>query len=489
MAQRQVVSRWLFAAAAATLALTACGGSDGDAGSGGTGTPAPAPSPGSPAPSPSPVPPPSPTPSPAPSPPPAAPPPPPIAVTAAGIPEGLPASATIGAAGGSLTSGDGLLTVSVPAGALAADTVIGIQPITATAPGALGLAYRLTPEGATFAQPVTLRFTYSADEAAANAQDLLQVVTRDARGYWIAPTTTRDASGRTLSVTATHFSDWSYVGGLQIAPASATVGVNKKVFLKVVDCGNSPDPDAVNQQRVLLECRTALHRDQPSAWSVNGIVNGNATVGTITTIPDLLEFAGYTAPAAAPPQNPVAVSAQVDRETGRLTLVSNIKVVDELTVYAGTIFGRTDMTIQGQTQFFEMSANLRFTYNPSLSIGGAQWYDGTGSAFVRGRSIGCTTDGSGTAPVQGATLQLHTEGPLAGTYAISSSAIATVTMSCGDPPQQVTVSLVGAAGAGGSDICPSLPIGDEPGRLVGSWQCNVAEGSTQRSNWTLRAVE
>ncbi len=78
------------------------------------------------------------------------------------MPEGLPTEATIGAGGGTLASSDGRLNITVPPGALAGDTVIAIQPITATAPGALG-----TPEDMTFAQPVTLTFTYPADEAAA----------------------------------------------------------------------------------------------------------------------------------------------------------------------------------------------------------------------------------------------------------------------------------------------------------------------------------
>ncbi len=385
-------------------------------------------------------------------------------------------------------SSDGTVTVVVPPGALAAGTQVGIQPITATAPGALG-AYRLTPEGQTFAQPVTITFSYSADEAGATAPDSMRIATHDARGYWAVVGTTRDATQRTLAVTTTHFSDWSHVDGRQIVPASATVAVNKEQRLSVIDCGDGPDPDGGNsQQRLLLECLEdeELQPLPPSNWSVNAIPGGNSTVGTIAAVAG---GATYKAPSSVPSQNPVAVSAQYGTGTGRVTLVSNIKVVDALTVYTGTIFGRIDTTIQGQHQFVEMSANLRFTYNPDLSYGGTKWYDGTGSAFVRGRSFGCIGDGSGTAPVQGATLTLHNEGSLAGTYAISAGALATVTMTCGDPPQQVTIALQGGAGAGGNDICPSLQIGNDPGRLVGSWSCNVAEGSTQRANWTVRAVE
>ena len=197
-----------------------------------------------------------------------------------------------------------------------------------------------------------------------------------------------------------------------------------------------------------------------------------ALVPRVPDAPDDLDLATCVAPAA-----------------GLATLVSNIKVVDALRGYAGTVFGRITFSAQGQEQYFETSADLHFTYNPDLSHARVKWYDGSGTAFVHGRPFGCDT-GSGTAPVQGATLQLHTEGPLAGTYFLTGGAIATATLTCGTPPQALTGPfLVGVFNASGSDICPALQIGADPGRLVGSWFCNVAEGSTGRANWTLRAVE
>src|SRR5690242_17088981 len=69
----------------------------------------------------------------------------------------------IGPAGGSLTSDDGRLTVSVPPGAVSAPTSLSIQDITNTAPGGDGIAYRVGPDGTTFATPITL--TFAADPA------------------------------------------------------------------------------------------------------------------------------------------------------------------------------------------------------------------------------------------------------------------------------------------------------------------------------------
>ena len=73
--------------------------------------------------------------------------------TAVGTSTGPTASQTIGPTGGSLTSGDGQLRVTIPAGALAAATNVTIEPITALAPWALGPAYRLGARRTQFREP------------------------------------------------------------------------------------------------------------------------------------------------------------------------------------------------------------------------------------------------------------------------------------------------------------------------------------------------
>lgn len=461
---------WMFGA---TALVAACGGNEG---------PAPAPAVGAPAPGAAPAP--SPTPGPAPAPAPA-----PIAQTPAGDPEGLPTFATIGAAGGTLTSSDSRLTITVPAGALSTDTEVGIQPITATAPGALGSGYRLTPDGTTFAAPVTLTFKYSADEAAAMIEPLLRVATHDASGHWNVPSATHNAAQRALSVTTTHFSDWSFVGGVQIVPASAAVMVKKELPLRVVDCGEAPDPSDATAPPVLRECNSVLVDTTP--WSVNGVSNGNASVGTMR---NLNSVGVYTAPVTVPAQNPVAVSTDLlaisglpTLPPGRTTLVSNVRVLDHVRVYEGTIFGGYTIRVQDQEEYADLSANVRFTHNPALSVGGDLWYDGSGTAHVRGRPFGCSA-GAGTAAIEGAQLTLHTEGPLAGTYTLSAFARPTVTLTCGNPPQPLPVPLIGGVAAGASDPCPEVQIGDDPGHLAGSWHCN-GDPQSLRANWTLRAVE
>lgn len=486
---RGTAARWLWLLSATGVLLAGCGGGDGAEpeaapapAAGGAGpAPAPGPAPGTPAPAPAPA------PSPSPPPPLAA-----LAITDAGVPEGLPTRATLGPAGGTLASSDGRLTISVPAGALASATTIDIQPVTATAPGALGSGYQLTPEGVTFAQPVTLIFSYPEDDGAANAADLMRVATRDSRGYWSVVDAAHDAAQRTLRVQTTHFSQWSYVGGLQILPASATVRLDQQQFLTTVVCGAGPDPANPSAPPVLRQCRDALLAQvRTPNWSVNGIAGGNATVGTVnsSTI-----FGNYRAPGAVPAQNPVAVSAQVDDPAGRATLVSNIRVVDYVTVFEGTASGGFELTALGAETYGELHANLRFTYNENFSVPGRiRHYDGTGTAHARARPFGCD-DGAVTVPVSQATLVIHDSGPLAGTYQLGVGALATTTYRCGDPPRQPLdlgppVAFT-AAGSGGAGPCPDVSIGSNPSRLSGSWSCDDRAGNLRgRANWTLRAVQ
>jgi hypothetical protein len=244
--------------------------------------------------------------------------------TAVGTPVGGASSLSIAAAGGSISSPDGRLTVTVPAGAVTGPTTFTIQPITNQGPGAVGMAYRLGPEGLTFPVPVALAFHYGSQDLAGTVAGALIIASQTAQGYWqLSTTATLDETSQTLSVQANHFSDWSLLTGTQLQPPEASVQVGQSVALTVVNCQRVTTSDLLTT--LSAKCAAA----PGNSWAVNSVAGGNATTGTVAATED--SSATYSAPATPPAANPVAVSASTLLQplNSRETLVSNITVLPD----------------------------------------------------------------------------------------------------------------------------------------------------------------
>lgn len=153
-------------------------------------------------------------------------------------------------------SARGRPAVEVPRGALAAPTTIGIQPVTAVAPHAVGAGYRLSPDSAT---------------VRARGQQGLEV---------------------------------------QQCVRGETVSEEGLVLVELVPtCARLTDASRVRN------------------WSVNGTVGGSPADGTVT---QGAAGATYSAPAAPPAANPVAVSVELAVPGGaKVLLVSNLRVVQD----------------------------------------------------------------------------------------------------------------------------------------------------------------
>lgn len=300
--------------------------------------------------------------------------------TAVGAPTGVVTSATIGAAGGDVTSGDGKVTVTVPAGALAADTAIGIQPIENNAHGGLGSGYRFTPDGQVFAQPVTVTFAYTDADVLGTAAEALGAAFQDVDGFWeLLDGAVVDTGAKTVSVTTDHFTDFSAVQGFQILPHAATVNTGDGIGLKVVYCFDpNTDPELTS---LAYACDAGAFSDDPdlapliptstvSDWRANGIVGGNGTVGVVVGNNG---NGAYTAPGAVPASNPVAVSAKVQWRGGTATVVANITVVDGSTLQGALHFEDPQQFIVGDsdvtwTRFEVLPDVQRFLGSADLDV-------------------------------------------------------------------------------------------------------------------------
>lgn len=308
-------------------------------------------------------------------------------ITEKGTPLGSAVTQEIGSAGGQFQSADGLLTVTVPAGALNSNTTIGIQPISNRAPQGIGTGYRLTPEGTSFNVPVTISIRYNTDSLTNTAADFLWIVSQNEDRSWGGHRqSVVDTVAKTVTVETTHFSDWvigSFIE-MSLSPSSAKVKVNKSIGLSIAgfdaayDDGEVIPLAAVNQSTEKLASRTGYFTI--NGWSLNGAnapVSGSAGSLQATTGG---RSAQYTAPSSVPSQNPVAVSVsltqnQINGPNASFMLVSNIHV------YEG-YFAR--FSVNGAETFFvEAEVFTGMNWPPTTNMAQALGSGGTLTVLFR----------------------------------------------------------------------------------------------------------
>jgi hypothetical protein len=284
-----------------------------------------------------------------------------------GKPTGVNVTKTIGSAGGSLSSGDGRVSVTIPAGALASDATVGIQQIENTAAGGLGDAYRLTPAGQTFTQPVQVSFPYVDADLAGSAPEALGIAFQDGRGLWEwQQAVALDTTAKRLTVMTTHFSDWSSVEGLQLRPESATVKVNGQVTLVATSCVAQGKYSVVFMR---FRCAEATDELAPlgvrsATWSVNGSVGGSGATGTVRGNG---ESAVYTAPAKRPAgtgRSVVAVSVEAQIRGKRTLLVANVTITSGYRVVGSFKQAASELVCSGAISS-SVSDTVEFSVTPA----------------------------------------------------------------------------------------------------------------------------
>ncbi|WP_353720732.1 hypothetical protein [Dyadobacter sp. 676] len=260
-------------------------------------------------------------------------------ITGVGIPNGTAVASTIGAAGGTISSADNLVTLTIPAGALSKDTEISIQSITNEAPNGLGQAYRFSPDGTTFARPASLTFRYDPRTVSANNPDAFRVATQGADRRWYRTAKVAvDTASHTITAAMPHFSDWS---AYQLA-------VMKDTELKgadYVELGASTDLSlGIYNELIVFESKEAGEdlEVEDVQWEVaGGAVNGSVKASGKKDETLLAEFysAVYRAPGKNPASNPVTVVANVKfkGKQGKFQVIKQILVGKDY--YRGTFAG------------------------------------------------------------------------------------------------------------------------------------------------------
>lgn len=297
---------------------------------------------------------------------------------------------TIGAAGGTVSTPDGALTIDVPPGALAADTALKIEPIQNTAFGGVGGAYRLSPDGLTFAQPVEVAFRYGDADLDGTSLDAVSIAYQTPDGFWHRYNdVTRDPNGKRVTVPTTHFSDWALVTGARLAPGRASVAVGATLTLTIESCDAEAETPTMGR---LAPCTPARADANPTSWAVNGAPGGSPTLGTVSG----QSTATYVAPAQPPTPATVDVSVSVTSSSGRrVPLVSHVTVGGGER-WVGTLSAETHETVAGANVTTTFTANVTFKANPDLPAAG--YFECVGDNFTSHyqlTKVDCSTTGQG----------------------------------------------------------------------------------------------
>jgi len=267
------------------------------------------------------------------------PPPPPTggapAITPVGQPTGAVIMKSIGPSGGAITSEDGKVKLTIPAGALDANLNITMQPIQNNSPmGMKKYAFRLLPHGLQFKKPVKLSLNYDESDIIGSAPEVINVATQTEKGTWMKEgNMTVNLQDRTITAEINHFSDWAFYEKFKLIDAKTksdsavvNVGVTEEVGFRVLYTFDEVDGWLLPP--VPAEANTR-------GWSINGLefpntnhnfggidFDGNGGNGGLAAIK-------YIAPRKAPDPNTVTLTARLWLGSkGEMHILRNIKIVD-----------------------------------------------------------------------------------------------------------------------------------------------------------------
>ncbi len=329
--------------------------------------------------------------------------------TGASLGKGFVTSADIAAAdGGTVTSYDRRLSVTLAAGALSADATVTVTTITNSAPGGLGPAYLLDIGGVSFTA-ATITGTFGAMDLEGTAPEAIELASQGADGTWtvaggatVTPKTDPSGNpiGGTVSAQVTHFSPWAMLAGWQLQPLVADVSTGEKLQLFLMNCEANADP-AANPDTLMPQCRQEDHDYLAITMTpaVNGKQGGDSSVGTVTVDPasgTMPNSITYTAPAAVPSPATVDVS-----DTLTFPYLKNVGILVSHVTVQGQPHGKirinsfnasysaTDDRGQGDLQYdngqFSMYLGLYFQLTGPSYVDRATWgLDKSANLVVKG---------------------------------------------------------------------------------------------------------
>lgn len=263
--------------------------------------------------------------------------------TGVGQPTGPATTQTIGPAGGTVTSADGKFSLTVPAGALAKETPITIQPVENKAPNGTGPAYTFGDVEITVSEPVILTYQYREGEFSGTVKGNVALARQNAQGLWgLNQLAQIDPVKRTLTARVRRVSKQaiSWIEQYKLTPEADTLVYLETSDLKLMHHaggwgdvteidGKDSNYDLFHPMGLPSDAGVAVVR----RYGVNGDRVGVNDDGEFSLLKDQASnpkakaWFRYRAPNRAPSTNPVALSVELEHGgKEKLMLVSNMVV-------------------------------------------------------------------------------------------------------------------------------------------------------------------
>ncbi|GAB3166620.1 hypothetical protein [Telluribacter humicola] len=240
--------------------------------------------------------------------------------TEVGAPQGQAVSKSIGPQGGTLATTDGLVELTIPAGALAQETNISIQPIHNHTPNGVGTSYRFMPDGQQFAKPATLKLKYTDAEVADSAPEALGIAYQRTDKVWYnVPGKSLDKQKKEVTVPMPHFSDWSLFENFRLVTSTGKplLSYGESVTMQIMELA----PLTETKEEPLIQKTSGANNGLK--WS---LVGGGTLKPSGST-------ATYTAPRSAANPNPVTISVGLNFKNNPTKLI----LVKELYIGSGFV--------------------------------------------------------------------------------------------------------------------------------------------------------
>lgn len=391
--------------------------------------------------------------------------------------------AVVGTAGGAFTAREGVVSITVPAGALSQPTSLMVASATGAPASArllAGTAVQLAPASTTFAQPVTIGIQYDpSGVTAGNSESDLQLYELVAGAWTLVTGSTADTGKRTVNGSVSRFGTFAVmmrqrvetisIGG-DLAPVQVETTRQLSVTLKDVDgialvrpatwSSSSPDVLSIDSSTGLATAR----RPGPATITVASEGKSASTSLSVVAGPPakLIAWAGNNQ--TTRPGNAVATAPSVVVTDAAGFPVSGVPVTFAVTAGGGSIPGTVVST---NADGFAAVASWTLGSAPGINTLTASAAGLSGSPFVF----------TATAALPTATA----------------IAIADGNNQSGQPgsalPVSPSVKVTDADGAGVAGAIVTFAVTGGGGSLSSSAATSNADGIAAAGTWTLGAAQ